>query len=66
MKDKEIEQMMSWYKTQKMRDNEDLKVSKSEFIQEIKKMKREEIKNSPQEVKKYSLWQRIKKVFGMN
>jgi hypothetical protein len=49
-----------------MKDSEDLKVSKHGFIQEIKKMKREEIINSPIEVEKYSLWQRIKKAFGMN
>jgi hypothetical protein len=49
-----------------MKDNEDLKISKDEFIREIKKFKRQEIKNTEVEVKKYSLWQRILKVLGMN
>jgi hypothetical protein len=66
MKDKEIKQMMSWYKTEKIRDNEDLKISKNEFVQEIKKMKRDDIKNTPPEEIKYSIWQRIKRVLGMN
>jgi hypothetical protein len=65
MKDKEIEQMMSWYKTQRIKDNEDLKISKNDFVQEIKKMKRDDIKNTSQEEIKYSIWQRIKKVLGM-
>lgn len=65
MKDKEIEQMMSWYKTQRIKDNEDLKISKNDFVQEIKKMKRDDIKNTPQEEIKYSIWQRIKRVLGM-
>jgi len=58
--------MMSWYKTEKIRDNEDLKISKNEFVQEIKKMKRDDIKNTPPEEIKYSIWKRIKRVLGMN
>jgi 2-phosphoglycerate kinase len=58
--------MMSWYKTEQIKDNEDLKVSKNEFVQEIKKFNRQQIKNTEVIEKKYSLWQRILKVLGMN
>jgi 2-phosphoglycerate kinase len=58
--------MMSWYKTEQIKDNEDLKVSKNDFVQEIKKFDRQQIKNTEVIEKKYSLWQRILKVLGMN
>lgn len=66
MKQKEIDKMMSWYKTEQIKDNEDLKVSKNDFVQEIKKFDRQQIKNTEVIEKKYSLWQRILKVLGMN
>jgi 2-phosphoglycerate kinase len=66
MEPKEIQRMMSWYKTEKIKDNEELKVSKHEFIEQIKLYNPKQIQNTPIVEKKYTLWQRIKRVLGMN
>jgi hypothetical protein len=66
MKEKEIQKMISWYQTQVIKDSEDLKVSKYGIIDEIRKIKKEDIKNSEVKKETYSLCQRIKKVLGMS
>jgi 2-phosphoglycerate kinase len=66
MEPKEIQRMMSWYKTEKIKDNEELKVSKHEFIEQIKQYNPKQIQNTPIVEKRYTLWQRIKRVLGMN
>lgn len=66
MEHKDLERMMSWYKTEKIKDTQELRVSKNEFINEIKKFRPTEITNTPVVEKKYTLWQRIKRVLGMN
>jgi hypothetical protein len=54
--------MMLWFKKQQLSDSRDVKKSKDDIIESITKINPHEIKNTTQNKKSYSLWQRIKKV----
>lgn len=58
MKDKQ--QALNWFQTQKIKDNQDLEREKSQLIEDLKKIKKEELFSNKKE--KLTLWQRIKKV----
>jgi len=57
-----MENMMLWFKKQQLSDSRDVKKSKDDIIESITKINPHEIKNTTQNKKSYSLWQRIKKV----
>jgi len=57
-----MENMMLWFKKQQLSDSRDVKKSKDDIIESITKINPYEIKNTTQNKKSYSLWQRIKKV----
>ena len=59
-----MEDMMLWFKNEQLRDNKEIKKSKSDIIESIKQVEPTEIRNTVSDNKKYSLWQRIKKVLG--
>ena len=51
------EKILNWLKSERNKDTKELEKEKQLFIQQIKKIKREEIFPEP---KKLTLWQRIK------
>jgi len=55
---KKSEQQLEWLMREMSRDKIDLEKEKNDFIQRIKKLKKEEI--LPEKPKKISLWQRLK------
>ena len=55
---KKSEQQLEWLMREMSRDKIDLEKEKNDFIQGIKKLKKEEI--LPEKPKKISLWQRLK------
>lgn len=57
---------MTWFKSEKLKDSQEEKKSKIDFIKEIKKVEPDQIKNTPVVEKKYTLWQRLKQTLGMN
>ena len=57
---------MTWFKREKLKDIQEEKKSKIDFIKEIKKVEPDQIKNTPVMEKKYTLWQRLKQTLGMN
>lgn len=63
---KELRDMMTWFKSEKLKDEEKTRRSKENFIKEIKQLSREELKNTPVVEKKYTLWERLKQTLGMN
>jgi hypothetical protein len=54
------EKILKWYQSELDRDNVQLQKDKNEFINSIKKIDKEKIFET--ELKKITLWQRIKKV----
>lgn len=66
MMDKKLENMMVWFKSEKLRDEEQTKRSKEQFIKQIQQLPKEELKNTPIVEKKYTLWERLKQTLGMN
>jgi predicted DNA-binding protein (UPF0251 family) len=52
------EKTLDWYQNQIQKDKEELEREKHKFIKEIKQTKKQEILG----IKKYTLWQRIKKI----
>ena len=64
--DKQTENLMTWFKSEKLKDSQEEKKSKIDFIKEIKKVEPDQIKNTPVVEKKYTLWQRLKQTLGMN
>lgn len=62
----EIENLLILYKTEKIKNNQDLRQSKVAFINEIKQLSPKEIKNTPIVEKKYTIWERIKKVLRIH
>jgi hypothetical protein len=56
------EKLQNWYESEIEKDNVDLETEKLSFIDEIKKMKKEDILPKNPENEKLSLWKRIKKV----
>ena len=63
---KEIQNMMTWFKSEKLKDEEREQKSKLDFIQEITQFEPNKIKNTPVLEKKYTLWERLKRTLGMN
>ena len=57
---------MTWFKSEKLKDSQEEKKSKIDFIKEIKKVEPDQIKNTTVVEKKYTLWQRLKQTLGMN
>jgi hypothetical protein len=53
-------EQLEWLKSKVESDKKELEKEKNEFINQIKKYKKEEI--LPEKPKKLTLWQRIKKV----
>lgn len=51
------EKILNWLKSERNKDTKELEKEKQLFIQQIKKIKKEEIFPKP---KKLTLWQRIK------
>ena len=57
---------MTWFKSEKLKDSQEEKKSKLDFIKEIKQVEPQKIVNTPVVEKKYTLWQRLKQTLGMN
>ena len=57
---------MTWFKSEKLKDSQEEKKSKIDFINEIKKVEPTQIKNTPAVEKKYTIWQRLRQTLGMN
>ena len=53
-------QQLDWLEKEMMKDDIFVKTEKNKLIQQIKKLKKEEL--LPEKPKKLTLWQRIKKV----
>jgi len=66
MTPKEMEDMMLWFKRERLKDNQDIKKSKSEIIDSILQSEPNKIRNTVSHNKTYTLWQRIKKVLWMS
>ncbi len=63
---KNNEELLTWYKTETVKDELKMNKAKIDFIQEIKKVPVTEINNTKVVEKKYTLWERITRVLGMN
>jgi len=61
-----MEDMMLWFKKEKLKDNQDIKKSKDDLIQSIINTEPEQVRNTVNEKKSYTLWQRIKRVLWTN
>ena len=57
---------MTWYKTETVKDEAKVNKAKIDFINEIKKVPVSKINNTDIVEKKYTLWERIKRVLGMS
>ena len=65
-KNQSLDKLLKWFETTKRQDEIEVKKNKVDFIYEIKKFKKEDIKNSNQEKpRKISIWMRIKKTLGL-
>jgi len=62
MKKKNPENALRWYQAETLKDEIEVRKQKQEFISSLKNIDKSEIKNTVVETKKYSLWQRIKRV----
>lgn len=61
-----LDKLLDWYDKSKKEDEIEIKKIKEDFINQIKKFDRGEIKNTlPIPLEKISLWKRIKKVLGI-
>lgn len=61
-----LDKLLDWYDKSKKEDEIEIKKIKEDFINQIKKFDRREIKNTlPIPLEKISLWKRIKKVLGI-
>lgn len=58
------ENQMEWLQNELKKDQESLEKEKSDFIQQIKKLKKEEL--LPIKKEKISIWQRIKMVLKIS
>lgn len=58
----QLENQVDWLKSEIEKDKIELDREKNRFIQQIKKINKEELLPKPVEVKKLTLWQRILKV----
>lgn len=65
-KNQSLDKLLKWFETTKRQDEIEVKKNKVDFIYEIKKFKKEDIKNSNQEKpRNISIWMRIKKTLGL-
>lgn len=60
-----LEEIQDWYNNEIEKDKLELEVEKKQFIDEIKKIKKEEIFPKPKKEEKLTLWKRIKKTLGI-
>jgi hypothetical protein len=60
-----LEDIQDWYNNEIEKDKLDLETEKKQFIEEIKKIKKEEIFPKPKTEEKLTLWKRIKKTLGI-
>jgi hypothetical protein len=58
--------MLIWFKKEKLKDEQTVKKSKKEVINEITKIPKIKITNTVQVEKKYTLWERIKRTLKMS
>jgi hypothetical protein len=58
----QLENQVDWLKSEIEKDKIELDREKNRFIQQIKKINKEELLPKPVEVKKLTLWQKILKV----
>lgn len=63
-KKSKLEAEIDWLKNEMEKDLKDLDVEKTNFINQIKKLKKEEI--LPKKPKKLTLWQKIKKILRIS
>lgn len=63
---KKNEELLTWYKTETVKDEIKVNKVKIDFINEIKKVPVSKINNTDIVEKKYTLWERIKRVLGMS
>ncbi len=61
MSDQKIKKVLDWYQNEVLRDSVELESQKQKFIDNIKKTPKEKVFEE-YKPKKYTLWQRIKKV----
>jgi hypothetical protein len=63
---KKNEELLTWYKTETVKDETKVNKAKIDFINEIKKVPVSKINNTDIVEKKYTLWERIRRVLGMS
>lgn len=54
-----MEGVQNWYKNELEKDKKELEYEKQQFINSIKRLKKDEIIPKPTEKRKISLWKRI-------
>lgn len=66
LKNQYLDNLLSWYEKEKKNDEVEIRKSKLDFANQIKKFDKNEIKNTivekPEDI---SLWKRIKKTLGI-
>ena len=66
LKNQYLDNLLSWYEKEKKNDEVEIRKSKIDFANQIKKFDKREIKNTivekPEDI---SLWKRIKKTLGI-
>ena len=61
-----LDRLLDWYDKTKKEDEVEVKKRKQDFIEEIKKFNKTDIKNTTSELpQNISLWMRIKKALGI-
>jgi hypothetical protein len=60
-----LDKLLDWYDKSKEADQQEIKKSKEDFINEIRQFKKEQISNTIVEHDKITLWSRIKKTLGI-
>lgn len=64
--EKELKDMMTWFKSEKLKDEKTVQKAKKGLINEITKVPKTKISNTTHKEKKYTLWQRIKRTLKMS
>jgi len=65
-KNQYLDRLLNWYDKTKKEDEVEIKKKKQEFIEEIKKFNKKDIKNTTTEIpNNISVWMRIKKTLGL-
>lgn len=65
-KNQYLDRLLNWYDKTKKEDEVETKKRKEDFINEITKFKKQDIKNTtPESPKGISIWMRIKKTLGI-